>query len=188
MDEEFDHGAIVTGWTIPIAPEDTYGLHLVRVASVAVRAVELLFSALAHYGAGLPSCPQDETGARCYPRPGAHDLVIRWDEQSGDEIRALVKASNPWNRGAFASVRQINVRLLDVTLKKGGGSHTESPGVVLAADAEEGIVINCVDGSALRLDVIYMEEGFLPGRTLAAYGIRAGERFAGPAGAVNEAE
>jgi methionyl-tRNA formyltransferase len=178
MDDQFDHGAIVASYPVPIAPGDTYGLHAVRLAFAAVPLVDLLFGGLMQYGVDLPATPQDEGRACCYGRPAPADLAVRWETQTGEEIRALIKACNPWNTGAFASLRGLELRLTDVSLRPGGGDRTTPPGTVLAADADAGVIVNCVDGSALQLDVVSMDEGILPGRTLAAYGIAAGERFA----------
>jgi methionyl-tRNA formyltransferase len=178
MDDQFDHGAIVAGYPVPIAPDDTYGLHAVRLAFAAVPLVDALFGGLMQYGVDLPATPQDESRACCYGRPTPADLAVRWDTQTGEEIRALIKACNPWNTGAFASLRGLELRLTDVTLRAGRGDRATPPGTVLHADADAGVIVNCVDGSALQLDVVSMDEGILPGRTLAAYGIAAGERFA----------
>ena len=182
MDEDLDHGAIVASQSVPIAPDDTYGLHVGRLTVAAVRVIEILFGGLIQYDVNLPTLPQDESRAGFRRRPVLEDLVIRWDEQSGDQIRGLIKAGNPWNQGAFASVRGINLRLTDVTLKEGVGSTATPPGTILTADATHGIVVNCRDGSALQLDVVSMEEGILPGRILAMFGIQAGERFVTPIG------
>ncbi len=177
MDENLDHGPIVASRLVPIAPEDTHGLHCVRIAFAAVQLVEVLFGSLLQYDLNLPTMAQDESRACFHRRPAFPDLVIRWEEQSAHEIRALIKAGNPWNQGAFTSVREINLRITDVTLLEGYGFAAKAPGLILTADATNGIVVNCRDGSALQLDVVSMDEGILPGRTLAAYGIQTGERF-----------
>jgi len=181
MDGAFDHGGVVASQSVPIGPDDTYGLHLVRLAFAGVRVVEVLFANLVAYGADVPTAAQDEGRAHFYRRPALDDLVIRWDAQSGAQIRALVKASNPWNQGAFASVRGINVRITDVTLDETGGDRSQPAGTILNADAARGVVVNCRDGSALQLDVVTMDEGIVAGRTLAILGIQAGERFSAPA-------
>lgn len=177
MDEEFDHGDIVVSHSVPIAPEETHGLHTMRLAFAAAGAVDVLLGGLIAHGNNLPTRPQDEAQAAFQPRPTFKDLVIRWEEQSGAQIRGLVKAGNPWNQGAFASVRGINLRLTDVTLKDGYGDDARPPGTILTSNSVDGVVINCRDGSALQLDVVSMDEGIFPGRTLAAFGIQAGERF-----------
>lgn len=182
MDQELDHGAIVTTQRVPIGAEDTYGLHLAHLTYAALKAVELLFGGLIQFGGQLPTTAQDERRAGFQRRPVPDDLVIRWEEQSGDRIRGLVKAGNPWNQGAFASVRGVNLRITDVTLIEGGGSPATPPGTILTADARNGTIVNCRDGSALQLDIVSMTEGILPGRMLAVYGIRAGERFVVPSG------
>lgn len=177
MTEEFDRGALIASQTIPISPDDTYGLHSIRLAFAAVDLASVLLGGLLQYGENIPSLPQDENRAKFQPRPAQTDLVIRWEEQSGEQIRALVKACNPWHQGAFASIRGINLRLTDVTLIADGGDAGQMPGTILAADTEKGIKVNCRDGSALQLDVVSMDEGILPGKAFAALGFQAGEKF-----------
>ena len=180
MDEQFDHGPIVASQRVPIGPDDTHGLHLVRLSFAAVQVVEALFHALVQYGGDLPAIPQDERRAGFHRRPSFEDLVIRWEDQPAERIRGIVKAGNPWNGGAFASIRGINLRITDVTLREGGGTTSAQPGTILTTDADHGVVVNCRDGAALRLDVVSMEEGILPGGMLATFGIQAGERFGAP--------
>jgi len=180
LDEQFDHGPIVASHSVPIGPDDTHGLHLVRLTFAAVKVVEALFGGLVQYGSDLPTLAQDERRAAFHRRPSFEDLVIRWEDQSAERIRGIVKAGNPWNGGAFASIREINLRVTDVTLREGGGTTSAPPGTILTADADHGVVVNCRDGAALRLDVVSMEEGILPGGTLATFGIQAGERFEAP--------
>jgi len=68
----------------------------------------------------------------------------------------------------------------DVTLEERGGDRSQPAGTILTADATRGVVVNCRDGSALKLDVVSMDEGILPGSMLARLGIQAGERFGAP--------
>lgn len=178
MDEEFDRGAIIASQTIPISSEDTHGSHCIQLAFAAIKTVEVLLGGLLQFGADIPASPQDENRAVFYNRPTAKDLTVNWEEQSGERIRALVKACNPWNQGAFTAIRNINLRLTDVTLLTDGGDVAQLPGTILTADAAYGVTVNCRDNSALLLDVISMNEGIFPGRILASFGVRAGERFA----------
>lgn len=177
MDDALDQGAVVAGMAVPIAPEDTYGLHMVRLAFASVRAVEQLLGGLLQYGADLPVLTQDESRARYHPRPTASELVIRWDTQTGEGIRALVKACNPWHPGAYTTIRGLEMRLVDVTLRPGAGDSGTAPGTILASSPSDGVIVNCRNGSALLVDVVSMDEGILPGKALATLGISAGERF-----------
>jgi methionyl-tRNA formyltransferase len=180
MDAEFDRGPIVVSQPVPIAPDDTHGLHTVRLAFAAIGAVQTLCAGLLQFGLDLPAQIQDESVAGFQRRPSYDDLVIRWDQQSGTQIRALVKASNPWNQGAFASLNGIDVRLADVTLIEEGGQVGAAPGQILATVQPGGMLVHCCDGSALRVDVVSMQEGLLTGAALAALGVRPGERFTVP--------
>jgi methionyl-tRNA formyltransferase len=180
MTEEFDQGPLVANLPVPIAPEETYGIHAHRLAHAAAPLAQQFLEDLERSGTALPEVVQDEARARFYPNPAPDDLVIRWDELDAAEIRALVKAGNPWNHGALASIRGVQLRIADASVLLHAGSAAEAPGAILVADREQGLVVNCRDGSALRIDIVSMEEGILPGSFLAALGIRAGERFAVP--------
>ncbi len=180
MDEAFDRGPVAVSHPIPIDPDDTHGLHTVRVAFAAVAAVRALCAALLQFGRRLPLEPQEEAAAGFQRRPAYDDLVIRWDQHTGRDIRARVKAGNPWNHGAFTSLKGVDLRLTDVTLIEGAGRPSAAPGEVLAVHAADGVLINCRDGSALRADVISLREGLLPGRALAAFGVTAGDCFTPP--------
>ena len=176
MDEEYDRGAVIASQPVPIAPEDTYGLHSVRLAFAAVNIVEFLFGAIIQYGANIPALEQDQSKAIFHERPILQDLVINWEEYSGKKIRALVKACNPWNQGAFTSIKGINVRLTDVALVPDAGNLQSPPGIILISE-EKRVLVNCKDGSALQLDVISMDEGILPGYALFSFGMQAGDKF-----------
>lgn len=180
MTEEFDQGPVVAVAPLAIAPEETYGLHALRIAHAAVPLGQSFVSELERLGSDLLETAQDETRARLYPRPTQSDLVIRWNDLDGSGVRALVKAGNPWNHGALTTIRGVPMRLTDVTLLADAGSTQEAGGVILRSNFASGVVVNCRDGSALRLDIVSMEEGILPGGSLATLGIRAGEQFTSP--------
>jgi len=82
---------------------------------------------------------QDHTKAKYYHRPELEDVTINWEKQESHQIYALVKACNPWNNGAYTSVRGIMLRLVEVTLPDEGIEEGKTPGTIIKADQMEGI-------------------------------------------------
>jgi methionyl-tRNA formyltransferase len=95
---------------------------------------------------------------------------------SAEEITALVNACNPWNKGAAATVNNWTIGFTHVTPVAMGKGNV-LPGTILVLDEQKGLCVACKDNTALRVDIFYAEEGFLPGWMLAHFGIREGMCF-----------
>ena len=177
IDDELDHGPLVIQEKVPIDPTDTYGMHSVKLAFAAVTATQKLFGLIQSGQLESIVREQDHSKAGFYPRPKLHDVVIDWKNQDSKKVRALVKASNPWNNGAFASIKGINLRILEASLlgEKAGGA-TEG-GEIHSASEEDGVVVACKDDGLLKIEIVNMEEGYLLGSKLLELGIKPGDRF-----------
>lgn len=180
MDADFDTGPVAVAVPVPIGPADTHGLHRAQLARYAVAAGRQLLAAL-HAGE-LPLQPQDEAAARYWPRASLADVCVRWAEPAAG-IARLVRAANPWNRGAVATLRQQPLRLLGVTPM--AGSVQAPPGTVVRA--ADDLLVACATGELLRLDMLALEEGYFTGAQLVGLGIRPGEQL-GELGAVPSPE
>jgi len=90
-----------------------------------------------------------------------------------------VRACNPWNKGAFAFIRGIQLKIVSVTF-----TSQKSPGTpagTLIAGSRQGLFVACRDGHVLEIDMISMEEeGFFTGAQFANMGIQPPERFTPP--------
>ena len=180
MDARLDHGPIAIVEKIPILPSDTHGIHMVNLSFHALGVVQKLIVQLQNNPAGLVLIDQNHTRSKYYHRPKLEDVTINWETQDSHQINALVKACNPWNNGAYASIRGINLRLVEVTLPDETVEAGESPGTIVEADRNKGIWVACKDQRAVKIDIVYMEEGFLLGTRLLDLGINRGEQFTLP--------
>ncbi|MGI4873116.1 MAG: methionyl-tRNA formyltransferase [Janthinobacterium lividum] len=174
MDADFDTGPVLLAEPVPLGPADTHGLHRAQLAirggAVALR----LLASLRGEAPALTPQPQDETRARYWPRPTLADVCVRWDEPAR-AIDQLVRAANPWNRGALATLRGQPLRLLGTTPHSAANTGPAVPGTVLQADAATGLWVACGPGEAIRLDMVALDEGYFTGAQLVALGIGAGE-------------
>ncbi|MDX1918662.1 MAG: formyltransferase family protein [Candidatus Caenarcaniphilales bacterium] len=181
MDQNFDTGPIVYIDKVPILPEDTYGQHIQKLAISATKCTHFLLEKLTSDPASLRFYRQDDQKADYQKRPDFMDLIIDWDKDSSQHIKALTRASNPIYGGAISFFRGVPVHLLQVSIGSLQSNPGVKPGTIIASGIKEGIVVYTSDQKILRLDVLYTEDGFFTGGKLAAiFDIKAGEQFTGP--------
>ena len=177
MTDEIDKGTIVAQQYVPVTPELTHGMLCGRMAYLAAQLCTDLIKDIKEDR--MPaSLPQDESRARYWPKAGAEELRIRWDEMDLEEIAALVRSCNPVTKGIPVTINGWQIGVYDVSAVnlEGDTSHLR-PGTVITADMQNGLLIYCRNGKALKLEVFYSEEGVMPGYKLAFYGIGPGSVF-----------
>jgi methionyl-tRNA formyltransferase len=174
MGADFDTGPVVLAEPVPIGPGDTYGLHRAQLAGRAAPMALRLLASLR--GQALPLAPvaQAEELAHYWPRPSLTDVCVHWTEPA-TAIERLVRATNPWNRGALTTLRGQPLRLLGVTPHPNAATGPVTPGTVLHADAATGIWVACGTNEALRLDLVALDEGYFTGWQLMQLGVGVGE-------------
>lgn len=174
MDEQLDTGPIVLREQIPLRPSITYGMLSSQMAVLGDKMCAQLIIALQD-AKELVCTPQEETSAKYWPKVGTGELSIRWEEMSQQEIAALVRACNPVIKGVPVKLNQWNFGISDVTeMNLQGDASAIKPGTILAVDPQNGLIVCCKDGTALKLEVVYTAEGNFPGYKLASFGIQPG--------------
>jgi len=174
MDDGIDKGAIILKQLLPIEPDTTHGLLCTQLSYLGARALPQLLGVLQ---AGLSGAAQNETMAKYYSRPGPSEVCISWDTQDALSVKALVNACNPWNKGAYTQWNGWPVRIVEVSVNTDSAQDASLPGTVLAADAANGLIIQCKDNTRLKVNIIYTDEGFMSGHRLASFGIKKGQIF-----------
>lgn len=177
MEAAFDTGAVLLAKPVPIEAGDTHGLHRTKVARAAAGVARQLLAAWRGHAAPLVETPQNPALARYWPRAGLADLCLRWQEPAL-ALERLVRAANPWNRGALTTLRGQLLRVLSATsLGPLPEPLRAPPGTVVLATPLDGVVVACGEGSGLRLDIVGLDEGYFTGPQLAALGLQAGEQL-----------
>jgi methionyl-tRNA formyltransferase len=174
LDDGMDTGPVVARELIRIEEGDTYGMLTTKLSFTALNLIRTVLK-LAAFGSLIPSRPQDEVRATYYPKQQAKDITINWKEMDAATIVALVRACNPWNKVAVTKINNKVVRLLEaerIEEKMKGGE----PGTVLWFDATAMIVATAGE-EAIRVTVVYTDEGFFSAALLQKAGLRAGSRF-----------
>ena len=171
MAADLDTGPVLVAVPVPIGPQDTHGLHRAQLALAGVGAMRQLLAGL-RGEIPLPEQPQDEAAARYWPRPALADLCIDWQEPA-DSIGRLVRAANPWNRGALATLRGQELRVLAASVRP--EMLVAPPGTVVLAAPGQALLVACGAGQVLQLDMVCLDEGYFTGGQLAGMGLQPGE-------------
>jgi len=172
MDADFDTGPIVLAQPVPIGPGDTHGLHRGRLAHAAVAVGQQLLAGLRGEVPLPPEQPQDEAVARYWPRATLADVCINWEEPA-EAIARLIRAANPWNRGALTTLRGQPLRVLAATARP--ETAAAPPGTVVWSEPGQGLLVACGASQLVQLDIVALDEGYFTGGQLAALGVPVGE-------------
>jgi methionyl-tRNA formyltransferase len=125
----------------------------------------------------IPSRPQDESKAAYYEMPVAKDLTINWKEMSAAVIVRLANACNPWNKGAGAFINNWFIGVTEAEIADDIPVDDIPPGTVLACNKNEGLLIASSDGKKLKVNIVYLQEGFYSGYRIADFGVKEGMKF-----------
>jgi methionyl-tRNA formyltransferase len=172
MNARLDKGPVAVRLPLAIEPADTYGLLMSRYALQSVEGVYRLLIGLQQGTLTLE--PQAETAIRFHPRPAGREVFIDWAGMNARQVEALVRACNPWNRGAIARLKGWSIKIVEAA------ATGELPGIppgTLRFESENTVYVSCAEQTALRIDIVYAREGYFSGPAIARFGIRSGDRF-----------
>jgi methionyl-tRNA formyltransferase len=176
MDDGIDTGPVVLQEKLPIGPDDTYGMLQSKLAHLGAKSAATLFKILS-FGSFIPSSPQDETKAAYYKNPTAKDLTISFTTMHSHKIIRTINACNPWNKAAGAMVSNWMLGITEAAISNTAANESDKPGTIIALDKENGLLVKTTDNRLLKINIIYLQEGFLSGWRLAEFGIKAGDCF-----------
>lgn len=171
MTTEMDKGPLVHIEKTAISPEDSYGMHMSKVSYAGVNATQQLINALQKDP--IPLKEQDESIAHYYPKADYNDVSIKWKETAA-EIKALIKACNPWNKGAYTQIRGNSLRIVEASISD-VSAEGKAPGTIIN-HADE-LLVACGDNKCLSIQIINIPEGFITGKQFMEMGFKSPECF-----------
>lgn len=176
MNADFDAGPVLLQQAVQRTPDTNYGLYYSQLAFSACNLMGALLNGLQQ--GNLQEKEQDHSQAKWYGRPQPSDLMINWATMSADEIKALVKACNPWNKGAGTRWKGWTFGITDASVADNEDAASALPGTILSIDPNNGgLMIATIDKKAIKAEVVYCEEGFFPGHSLGTFGLRKHEQL-----------
>lgn len=175
MTAEMDKGPIIYQQKFPLVPNTTFGMLTSQLAYTGTEITAKLLQMLMQ--GEVRTTPQQTDIVGWYNRPTPNDLIIDWTKMNANEVAALVDACNPWNKGAVSMVGGWMLGITYVTIMKDFEGQYPTSGTILSIDEKDGLLVVCKDNTAVRIDIVYAEEGFMPGWALSRFGIKKGMQF-----------
>lgn len=175
MNATYDAGPILLEETFPVHTDINFGIFYTQLAYLGLK---LTMDLLKQLSSGtIQKKEQDHTQAKWYGHPQPSDLFINWNTMNSDEIKALIKACNPWNKGAATRWNNWTFGITYASVQDHVVVNGAVPGSILSIDTNKGFTIACKDGKALLAEVVYCEEGIYPGYCMSAFGLQANDRL-----------
>lgn len=175
MDENLDTGELLITKEVPIYPEASFGMLVGQLAHTGLELTIPLIQGLVN-GTLKPE-KQNTSNSKWYSQPKSEDLFIDWKTMTSWQVRALVKACNPWQKGAATRYKGWTFGITDASLSFTTVTTEILPGTIIILDESNGLIIACADKKAIKVEVIYSEEGYFPGHKMTQFGLRKGEQL-----------
>ncbi|RYZ31188.1 MAG: hypothetical protein EOP49_39425 [Sphingobacteriales bacterium] len=173
MTEAIDCGPLLMQHRFPMEGSITYGMLATRLAMLGAQLTPVFLQQLLS-GQCRP-VQMEKAQMQWYPRPSASDVVIDWQLMEAIVVERLVRACNPWNRGAAASFKGWSFGITDGFASVSQPvSGTSVPGTITGI-SDKALHIACKGGTVFHCNIIYTEEGFYTGDKLTLFGIKAGD-------------
>lgn len=157
-----DAGPIVIEEKVPLEPTDTHGVHLQKLSYTAPNAAGALLQMLHYHGRFVPARDQNESLAKSYPRAKVEDLTINWENTSSEDILALIRACNPWNKGAFSFIQNIPLKITQARLAEPSLKTELQPGQISTVNDE--VLVGTIDTQNIVIEIISTDEGIFTAR------------------------
>jgi methionyl-tRNA formyltransferase len=175
MNAMFDEGPVLMEQKVTCTSDTDFGLFYTQLGYAGAHLTGSLLYGLR--GGTLQEKEQDHSQAKWYRKPVHADLVIDWATMDASEIKALVKACNPWNKGAVACWKGWSFGITYASIGENFAANEAEPGTVLSADATKGFTIATCDGKVIKAEIVYCEEGFYPGHCMSQFGLQKNEKL-----------
>ena len=146
MEAGLDTGPMLLMESMPIAPDDTTGSLHDKLAAMGARMIVDALHKLEQRA--LTATPQPQQGisyaAKITKEEAALDFTL-----SAKQLDCKIRAFNPFP-GASAQFNGVTVKLWRAAVLPAGAVAAAAPGQVLAANAQDGVIVACGSG-ALRI-------------------------------------
>jgi len=108
-------------------------------------------------------------------RPVLKDISINWQQMTASEICNLIRAVNPWNKGAITTFNQQEVKLMDAQILIDASVTNAAPGTIV--NNEQYLQIQCCDNKTIAVNMLFFSSFYLPACQAKLFGFVNGQRL-----------
>jgi methionyl-tRNA formyltransferase len=174
LTQKFDDGAVV--WLKEINNQPHFNTESVNqlfnqlCVEGAFNILQLLINRIP-----LPEINRSEFKPRYQQKPELKDVLINWELMNSLQITNLIRACNPWNKGAITFFNGQEVKLLDANIIEPGVVDAKIPGTIIN-DTNE-LHIYCNNGSAICVNMLIYNDFYVPAYQCREYGFVKEQKF-----------
>lgn len=174
LTDKFDDGPVMWSTKTDNLPYDNYLTVNQKLSNLCIEGVfyilNLLINKLLVSPIGKSASPP-----AYQKRPVLNDVLINWQQMGASEICNLVRACNPWNKGALTLFMGNEVKLMDARIinHKYDLSGSLTPGAITCA--EDFLHVYCCDGSVININMLFLNDCFVPGYQCGSWGFAVGK-------------
>lgn len=181
INEKFDDGAVVWKKSTQNQNYLNYKTASIMLSQLVVEGVIYIIRSY-YLCNNVTNLNRDETKvSKYFNRPKLEDVKVNWDSMTIQEIFNLIRACNPWNKGAIAFFKQNEIKLisahvLDSNKTKSLTSIINSnnkAGTIVSLD--DGLVVVTSDNQFLSIDSVYYMESYIGWYDLKFYNFLIGD-------------
>jgi len=172
LSAKYDDGPVVWKKKTDNLPHYNYSFVQQLFSRLCIEGV-LFILHLLHQQLPIPDIKTDDVIPAYHKRPQLADVLINWQQMNGVEICNLVRACNPWNKGALTVFNQQEVKIMDAVVVD--ITVPAVAGTILHDD--ERLQVACADNTVININMLYSNEFFMPAYQAAVWGFSKGKVF-----------
>jgi methionyl-tRNA formyltransferase len=126
----------------------------------------------------LPVINRDHIKPGYHKRPELKDIMIDWQKMNALEICNLIRAGNPWNKGALTSFYGQELKVMDAMDLNSTANLNDkqiSPGEIIE-DGEK-LQVYCADGRTISINMLFYNNSFVPAYQGKFWGLLKGKQL-----------
>jgi Methionyl-tRNA formyltransferase len=175
LSDKYDEGPVA--WQKEYPNQDFFAYETASryLSNMSAEGVFFLLNMMA---SGIPVIalpPSSTILASYYSRPEGKDVLIDWKSMTAKEICDLIRACNPWNKGAITLFKGQELKLMDAQIENQTMMKC-NPGEILESTSSQ-LRIGTADGKSIVINMLYYNETFIPAYQSRFWGIVKGERI-----------
>ena len=107
-------------------------------------------------------------------RPVLQDVLINWQQMSAVEICNLVRACNPWNKGAMTFLTGQEIKILDAVVVSNITIPSEYQKAGTIVQNDDKLLFYCSDGQAISSNMLFFNDAFIAAYQCKYWGLTVG--------------
>ncbi|MDR3697523.1 formyltransferase family protein [Mucilaginibacter sp.] len=173
LSNKFDEGPVVWTKDVDNLPHDNYITINQKLSSLSVEGIFYILSLIVNK-LPVPVINNKDAVPAYQKRPALGDVLINWPQMDATEICNLVRACNPWNKGALTLFNGYELKLMDagIIAHQYSIAETMKPGTIMIAG--DFLHIFCFGGGVINVNMFFLNDCFVPAYQCSLWGLMPG--------------